>query len=53
MQRDMMKSKIHGATVTQCNLGYVGSLTEVFDGEVTGWRGAFPRRGGTFEGRFD
>jgi len=27
MQRDMMKSKIHGATVTQCNLGYVGSLT--------------------------
>ncbi len=22
-----MKSKLHGATVTQCNLGYVGSLT--------------------------
>lgn len=27
MQREMMKSKLHGATVTQCNLGYVGSLT--------------------------
>jgi aspartate 1-decarboxylase len=27
MQRLMMKSKLHGATVTQCNLGYVGSLT--------------------------
>jgi aspartate 1-decarboxylase len=27
MLREMMKSKIHGATVTQCNLGYVGSLT--------------------------
>ncbi len=27
MQRELMKSKIHGATVTQCNLGYVGSLT--------------------------
>ncbi len=27
MQRFMMKSKLHGATVTQCNLGYVGSLT--------------------------
>ncbi len=23
----MMKSKLHGATVTQCELGYVGSLT--------------------------
>ena len=27
MQRLMMKSKLHGVTVTQCNLGYVGSLT--------------------------
>ena len=27
MLRFMMKSKLHGATVTQCNLGYVGSLT--------------------------
>ncbi len=27
MQRFMMKSKLHGATVTQCELGYVGSLT--------------------------
>ena len=27
MQRVMMKSKLHGATVTRCNLGYVGSLT--------------------------
>jgi aspartate 1-decarboxylase len=27
MQRFMMKSKLHGATVTECNLGYVGSLT--------------------------
>ena len=27
MQRFMMKSKLHGATVTQCNLHYTGSLT--------------------------
>ena len=27
MQRFMMKSKLHGATVTQCDLGYMGSLT--------------------------
>jgi aspartate 1-decarboxylase len=27
MQRTMLKSKLHGATVTQCNLGYMGSLT--------------------------
>jgi aspartate 1-decarboxylase len=27
MQRCMMKSKLHGATVTQCNLHYAGSLT--------------------------
>jgi aspartate 1-decarboxylase len=27
MIRILMKSKLHGATVTQCNLGYVGSLT--------------------------
>ncbi|MFB7668156.1 aspartate 1-decarboxylase [Kitasatospora sp. NPDC056138] len=27
MQRTMLKSKIHRATVTQCNLHYVGSVT--------------------------
>ncbi len=27
MQRFMLKSKLHGATVTQCNLHYMGSLT--------------------------
>lgn len=27
-------------------LGYVGDTMEVFAGEVTGWRGAYPRRGG-------
>lgn len=27
MQRTMMKSKIHRATVTDANLGYVGSIT--------------------------
>ena len=27
MQRVMMKSKLHGAIVTRCNLGYLGSLT--------------------------
>jgi aspartate 1-decarboxylase len=27
MQRFMLKSKLHGVTVTQCNLGYMGSLT--------------------------
>ncbi|MHC5212055.1 MAG: aspartate 1-decarboxylase [Planctomycetota bacterium] len=27
MQRFMLKSKLHGATVTQCDLGYMGSLT--------------------------
>lgn len=27
MMRTMLKSKIHRATVTQCNLNYVGSLT--------------------------
>ena len=27
MQRVMMKSKLHGATVTMADLGYVGSLT--------------------------
>jgi aspartate 1-decarboxylase len=27
MQRTMLKSKIHRATVTQCDLNYVGSLT--------------------------
>jgi aspartate 1-decarboxylase len=27
MQRTMLKSKIHRATITQCNLDYVGSLT--------------------------
>ena len=27
MQRFLMKSKLHGATITQCDLGYVGSLT--------------------------
>ncbi len=27
MLRYMMKSKLHGATVTQCDLAYVGSLT--------------------------
>ena len=27
MQRFMMKSKLHHGTVTQCELGYVGSLT--------------------------
>ena len=26
MQRVMMKSKLHGGTVTQCELGYTGSL---------------------------
>ena len=26
MQRVMMKSKLHGGTVTQCELGYMGSL---------------------------
>ena len=26
MQRFLMKSKLHGATVTQCELGYMGSL---------------------------
>jgi phage protein D len=26
-------------------LGYVGGTKVVFEGEVTGWRGAFPRRG--------
>ncbi|MBX3468313.1 MAG: phage late control D family protein [Planctomycetes bacterium] len=35
-----------GAEVT-IELGYVGAgVKEVFKGEVTGWRGAFPRRGG-------
>jgi aspartate 1-decarboxylase len=27
MQRTMMTSKLHGVTVTQCNLEYMGSLT--------------------------
>jgi aspartate 1-decarboxylase len=27
MQRFLMKSKLHGATVTQADLGYVGSLS--------------------------
>jgi len=27
MQRFMMTSKLHGVTVTQCNLDYMGSLT--------------------------
>lgn len=27
MQREMMKSKIHGATVTQAELYYEGSIT--------------------------
>jgi aspartate 1-decarboxylase len=27
MQRTMLKSKIHRATITQCDLNYVGSLT--------------------------
>ncbi|MBI3726024.1 hypothetical protein HY251_19010 [bacterium] len=26
-------------------LGYVGATKAVFEGEITGWRGAFPRRG--------
>ncbi|MFJ8159295.1 aspartate 1-decarboxylase [Streptomyces sp. NPDC096136] len=31
MQRTMLKSKIHRATVTQCDLHYVGSLTVAED----------------------
>jgi aspartate 1-decarboxylase len=27
MQREMMKSKIHGAVVTQCDIDYLGSLS--------------------------
>ena len=27
MMRAMMRAKVHGATVTQVNLNYVGSLT--------------------------
>ena len=27
MQRHMLKSKIHRATVTDCNLHYAGSIT--------------------------
>lgn len=32
MQRELCKSKIHGATITQANLHYEGSLT--LDGEL-------------------
>jgi aspartate 1-decarboxylase len=27
MQRQMLKSKIHRATITDCDVGYVGSIT--------------------------
>jgi aspartate 1-decarboxylase len=27
MQRQMLKSKIDGATITDCDVGYVGSIT--------------------------
>lgn len=40
-------SKFKVGNELKIELGYLGSaLVEVFKGEVTGWKGAFPRRGG-------
>ncbi len=38
-------SKFKVGAELKVSLGYVGATKVVFEGEITGWRGAFPRRG--------
>src|SRR4051812_497838 len=44
MQRQMLKSKIHRATVTDCDVDYVGSIT--IDPELTAGGGLSPTERG-------
>ena len=38
-------SKFGVGNELKIELGYVGDTRQVFKGEVTGWKGSFPRRG--------